>query len=345
MENHSFVFFELINTNAVRINQRLDKKMEKEKEKDRVPLITEIQRYCISDGPGIRTLIFLKGCSLDCPWCHNPECKSPEIDIYYHEDKCQKCGKCIEICPQRAISWLSSKKEAILRDREKCSKCLKCVESCPFKALEKVGQALAFDRIIDEALRDRAFYETSGGGITLSGGDPLFFPEYSLKLLKKFKAEMIHTAVETSGSYKWEILEEIAEYTDLFLYDIKCMDPTMHKRFIGVDNKLILNNLRKLSAVKANIRIRVPVIPRFNNNKENFELLVDYLQSLENPVLAVDLLPFHNSAEKKYIQLGLNYAYKGEPFMEKKEVEWIKDFLEKNNITTTIGGIIGPEEV
>lgn len=307
----------------------------------KIPLITEIQRYCTNDGPGIRTLIFFKGCALNCPWCHNPECKSPEVDIYYHEDKCQQCGRCIENCPQEAISWRSPKKEAILIDKEKCNKCLKCIEGCPVNALEKVGQTLTFEQIVDEALRDKAFYETSNGGVTLSGGDPLFFPEFSLKLLKKFKADMINTTVETAGYARWEILKEIAEYTDLFLYDVKCMDPTIHKKFIGVDNKLILNNLKKLSATKANIRIRIPVIPGFNDNEKNFKLMINYLQSLENPVMAVDLLPFHNSAEKKYIQLGLNYAYKGKPFMEKEEVEWIKDFLEKNNITTTVGGLIG----
>jgi len=310
----------------------------------KIPLITEIQRYCTNDGPGIRSLIFFKGCSLNCPWCHNPETKSPEVDIYYHQDKCQQCGKCIENCPQEAISWRSPKKEAISIDKEKCNKCLKCIEGCPAKALEKVGEALTFEQIVDEALRDKAFYETSNGGVTLSGGDPLFFPEFSLKLLKKFKAEMIHTAVETAGYVRWEILKEIAEYTDLFLYDVKCMDSTIHKKFIGVDNKLILNNLKKLSATKANIRIRVPVIPGFNDNKENFRLMVDYLHALKNSVIAVDLLPFHNSAEKKYIQLGLNYAYKGKPFMEKEEVKWIKDFLEKNNVTTTVGGLIGVEK-
>lgn len=307
----------------------------------KIPLITEIQRYCTNDGPGIRTLIFFKGCALDCPWCHNPECKSPEVDIYYHEDKCQQCGRCIENCPQEAISWRSPEKEAILIDKEKCNKCLKCIEVCPVNALEKVGQTLTFEQIVDEALRDKAFYETSNGGVTLSGGDPLFFPEYSLKLLKKFKADMINTAVETSGYGRWGVLKELANYIDLFLYDVKCMDPIIHKKFIGVDNKLILDNLKKLSATKANIRIRVPVIPGFNDNEENFKLMANYLQSLENPVIAVDLLPFHNSAEKKYIQLGLDYAYKGKPFMEKKEVEWIKDFLEKNNITTTVGGLIG----
>ncbi|HBY57499.1 MAG TPA: hypothetical protein DEG96_06530 [Candidatus Atribacteria bacterium] len=310
----------------------------------KIPLITEIQRYCANDGPGIRTVIFFKGCSLNCPWCHNPECKSPKVDIYYHEDKCQHCGRCIENCPQGAISWRSPKKEAILIDKEKCNKCLKCVEGCPFKALEKVGQALAFEQIVDEALRDKPFYETSNGGVTLSGGDPLFFPEFSLKLLKKFKAEMIHTAVETSGYSKWEILKEITKYTDLFLYDLKCMDSIKHKDVIGVDNRLILDNLKRLSALKANIRIRVPVIPRFNDNKENFSLMVDYLQALQNPTIAVDLLPFHNSAEKKYTQLGLNYIYRGEPFMEKEQVEWIENFLEKNNITTTIGGLIGVEK-
>lgn len=195
-------------------------------------LITEIQRYCINDGPGIRTLIFFKGCALDCPWCHNPETKSPEVDIYYHEDKCQQCERCIENCPQGAISWKSPKKEAILIDKEKCNKCLKCIKGCPTKALEKVGETLTFDQIVDEALRDKAFYETSNSGFTLSGGDPLFFPEYSFELLKKFKAEMINTTVEISGHSKWEILEKIAEYTDLFLYDLKCMNSVIHKKFM-----------------------------------------------------------------------------------------------------------------
>jgi pyruvate formate lyase activating enzyme len=194
------------------------------------------------------------------------------------------------------------------------------------------------EKILKETLSDMLFYKNSGGGVTISGGEPLLFHEYTVELAKRLQAEKCHVAVETSCFGKWEHLNELAGCVDLFLTDIKCMDSYQHKFFVGVPNELILDNMRKLVNQGAQVRIRVPVIPGFNDNKENFERMAEFLLSLDRPVEAVDLLPYHGFAESKYDQLDREYKYKGLPSMEQEEVIEFEQILKYKGLSTTIGG-------
>lgn len=311
------------------------------KSEGKVPLLTNIQRFSMDDGPGIRTIVFFKGCPLSCPWCHNPECVFPEVDFYYYEQKCVRCGLCAEICPEKAITLPGPNGEPPRRDRKKCTRCMECVNSCPQGALSSVGELWSMEKILQEALSDMLFYKNSGGGVTISGGESLLFHEYAIELAKRLQAEKCHVAVETSCFGKWEHLNELASCVDLFLTDIKCMDPSQHKSFVGVPNELILDNIRKLVNQGKQVRIRVPVIPGFNDNRENFERMAEFLLSLERPVEAVDLLPYHSFAESKYDQLDREYKYKGLPNMEQEEAAQFELILKDKGLSTTIGGTEG----
>ncbi len=302
------------------------------------PLITNIQRYSLDDGPGIRTVVFIKGCPLHCPWCHNPENISTQMGLYFHVDKCERCGKCAMVCPENAITLPGSNGSPPQRDRDKCSQCMKCVIECPTGALEQVGEALTMEQIIREAVSDMPFYRKSGGGVTISGGEPLLFPEFTLELARQLKKKYVHVAVETSGFGSWEHLNKLAEYVDLFLYDLKHMNILKHQTVVGVPNHIIHDNLRKLVNLSKKVIIRVPVIPGFNNEVHNFKIMVEFLETLDRQVEAVDLLPFHNFGERKHKQLDKKYNYKGIANMEKEEVEEFIEIL-KNVAKTSIGGV------
>ncbi|MDI3312104.1 MAG: glycyl-radical enzyme activating protein [Thermoanaerobacterium sp.] len=307
-----------------------------------IPLIANIQRFSIDDGPGIRTVVFLKGCPLRCPWCHNPEMQSPEVEIYYHELKCTRCGICAETCKQGAIISPGPNGEPPIRVREKCVKCLMCVNACPNQALTFVGQNMTMDEIIQEALSDTPFFKNSGGGVTISGGEALLFPEYVCKLAECLKKEDCHIAIETSGFGKWDDLERLCNYIDLFLYDLKHIDDVVHKKVIGVSNKLILGNLEKLIARDKSIRIRIPIIPGFNMDKAVINKIGDFLVSLgADAIEAVDLLPFHSFAEIKYKQLDKHYKYDGLASLEKESVKDLEEILINKGLVTTIGGQVG----
>ena len=308
----------------------------------KLPLIANIQRFSIDDGPGIRTIVFVKGCPLKCPWCHNPEMQSTEIEIYYHEPKCVRCGICAEVCKQQAIIPPGPNGEPPVRLREKCIKCLECVNACPNQALTLVGQEMTMNEIVNEALSDAPFFKNSGGGVTLSGGEVLLFPEFICELAERLKKEDCHVAAETSGFGKWEVLERLSNHVDLFLYDVKHIDDQIHKKVIGVSNELILENLKKLAAKGKAIRIRIPVIPGFNMDKDTMNKIGDFLLSLNtNAIEAVDLLPYHSFAETKYKQLDRKYEYEEIDSLEKESVADYEDIFTKKGFTTTIGGQIG----
>lgn len=281
--------------------------------------IFNIQRFCTGDGLGIRTTVFLKGCPLSCAWCHNPESKSAKPQIMFNPEKCIGCGMCISVCKNSAHILTETSHEF---DRTRCSVCFDCTEICYSNALEKCGETKSSDEVIDEAIRDLPFYEQSGGGVTISGGEPLAQYDFSLEILKKLKEKNIHTAVETSG-YCTRSLEEIAEYVDLWLFDIKLTDEEEHRKYTGVSNEIILKNLRYLDGRGSKIILRCPVIPDVNMNELHFTRIVRLANSLKCAE-AIQLEPYHPLGISKAERIGSIQKYDKkvlQPFIEKmKEI-------------------------
>lgn len=306
---------------------------------NKIPLITNIQRFSINDGPGVRTTVFFKGCPLKCPWCHNPETINPDAEFFYVKEKCVRCGQCAEVCPVGAITPPGPNGEYPVRDREKCNLCLKCVEVCPAGALVRVGNRLTIDEVMKEVKSDEVFYKSSGGGMTISGGEVLMHPEFATELLKEAKDFFIHTCIDTSGYAEWEDVEKVLRYVDMVLLDIKHMDDELHKKATGVSNGLILNNARKMASKGVKIRIRVPIIPGFNDTDENIERVAIFAKELGASVVGVDIMPYHNWAERKYEQLDREYLLKGMPALTSEEVEDFVEIFKKHGFgDVTIGG-------
>lgn len=279
--------------------------------------IFDIQGFAIQDGPGIRTTVFFKGCPLHCPWCHSPESQKFYEQLCWMSQKClgmAHCGeKCTAACPRKAIgpgkeihNAAGESIRLIHVDRTLCDNCGKCVERCYQGALYVCGKDYTVEQVMKKVKRDIPFYQESGGGVTLSGGECMSQSEFVLALLKQLKAAGIHTAVDTTGYAPWEKFEAILPYTDLFLYDIKHMDSHDHEVVVGVANELILDNARRLAAAGARLQIRVPVIPSFNNSPENMERTGRFCLELGEAVTVVQLLPYHNMGNMKYFRLDDN---------------------------------------
>lgn len=310
----------------------------------KIPFITEIQRFSLQDGPGIRTTIFMKGCPLKCPWCHNPETQNSQQEIYYYLERCTACGKCTEICPSQAssLSFDRDRMPLITLDRTKCQNCRKCIQVCPSGARAVVGQPLSLVEIMQEAVADQAFFGNSGGGVTISGGEPLLFPEFSLELAKRLKSAGVHCAMETSCFASWEKIEPFLEYVDLFLVDIKTLDEEKHKSTVGWPLPIILKNIETLAEHKATIRIHLPIIPGFNNSLEDYHAIIEYLRKLFGRISGIDILPYHCYAENKYTLLGRDYRFKGVSDLPGTEVVPLVQGLRlAGAANVTVGGLVG----
>jgi len=269
-----------------------------------VGLIIKIQRFSIQDGPGIRSTIFLKGCPLRCLWCSNPEGQNPYPELMYNELNClPDCTLCIDRCVSNALRKVEGK---VVLERASCNICGECARVCPSKALTLVGTYVRPQDTLKVVMRDREFYERSGGGVTLSGGEPLYQPDFTREILRLCKSEGIHTALDTSGYASWRTIEGILKYTDIVLYDIKHMDPHLHKEYTGVSNEVILDNLKRIAILGIPIIIRIPIIPGLNDSYENLSKAADYILKLSS-VIEIDLLPYHRLGEPKYRMLGRNY--------------------------------------
>ncbi|MBQ8214115.1 MAG: glycyl-radical enzyme activating protein [Clostridia bacterium] len=250
--------------------------------------IFDIQRNSYVDGPGIRTTVFLKGCNLHCAWCHNPESQDPKPQMMFYKNKCTNCGKCKEKCPNAL---------------EQCSLCGKCTLYCSIDARKICGREYTADEVLAEVIKDKAFYDNSGGGVTFSGGECMLRIDFLAEILKKCKEKGIHTAVDTAGHVSFERFERILLYTDLFLYDLKCFDSIKHKHFTGVKNELILENLKKLLATGKSVWVRIPIIGGVNDSEEELQKIKDFLKSC-HPPQKIELLPYHAMGEHKYAAIG-----------------------------------------
>lgn len=275
------------------------------------PLITEIQRFSLQDGPGIRTTVFLKGCPLKCPWCHNPETQDTKREFYYYAEKCTHCGRCAAVCSTGAshMSIGTLNKLELKLDRTKCVRCMKCVDACLSGARAIIGHALSIDDIVNEVSSDRLFYENSGGGVTISGGEPLYFPEFTLELVKKLKEESLRVAIETSCFQRWDKIEPLINFIDLFIVDIKSFGHEKNSEIIGGSLSPILLNITGLITAGAKVRIHLPIIPNFNDNETHFKCCLEFLSKFSGKLDGVDILPYHVYGEKKYDLLGRGKSY------------------------------------
>ncbi len=261
--------------------------------------IFNIQKFCINDGPGIRTTVFFKGCPLRCEWCHNPESNRMKPELLFMPEKCIGCEECAAVC--ESFVHIFDEEHIVLRD--KCVFCKKCETVCPVKALEIAGKSVSSDEIIKIIMSDKEFYEDSGGGLTISGGEPFMQYEFMLEILKKAKENGLHTCVETCGYTDEEKLLEASEYIDIFLFDYKLTEADLHKKYTGVDNTKILENLKALDENGSKIILRCPIIPSVNDNEGHFRGIAATADSLRN-VIGMEIAPYHELGISKSERLG-----------------------------------------
>ena len=264
-------------------------------------IIFNIQGYCIHDGPGIRTSVFLKGCPLCCSWCQNPESHFPLPELFFAEEKCSGCGTCIPICPEKAIRLQGIKSHT---DRQLCKGAGLCVDACPNEARALIGRRATVDEVFKEIAADSLFYRESGGGVTLSGGEPLAQPEFAASILKKCRDAGFHTALDTCGYASWATAREVLRYVNLVLFDFKHMNPEMHRKYTGVSNELILQNAEKIHhGMSIPMRARVTLVPGFNDFPENLEATARFIADRLSNAIPVHLLPYHRLGEAKWERL------------------------------------------
>ncbi len=286
-------------------------------------LLFDIQNYALYDGPGIRTLVFLKGCPLNCYWCHNPEGQSIDIEIAYFRERCAgiKCGRCARVCPREAVQ---AGKKSIRRNRALCTACGACETACPHGAIERIGYRADVNAVVETVMRDRAFFESSGGGVTLTGGEPTCQADFLLELLNAFKKNGVHTTLETCGFFPEDLTGRLVEKVDLFLFDLKHMDSERHREAAGVGNEIILENFAYILKMAGAVRVipRIPLIPGFNTDPLSLDRLIAFLQCLHyrGPV---HLLPGHFWAVEKYRCIGREGDFVNPGTHNKEQLEQI----------------------
>ncbi len=300
-------------------------------------LVFDIDRFASHDGPGIRTAIFLKGCPLRCVWCHSPESQRSHPEILYQGERCTACGLCMDVCPENALTQGESQGRAIaVLDRTRCTACGRCVDVCYPGALRMAGTPVTVGEVIAEVKKDRPFFQSSGGGVTLSGGEPAMQPRFAYNFLLACTQQGIHTAMETSGYARWEVMSSLAGVTDLLLYDIKFMDADRHQRYTGVPNERILANLKGLAAQGHTIQVRVPCIPGINDDAEQIGAIARFVAGLAVERLA--LLPYNAAAGAKYQWVGRPYTLSDRETQTEEEMASLAEIARKEGLQVQVGG-------
>ncbi|MFW9921687.1 MAG: glycyl-radical enzyme activating protein [Candidatus Thorarchaeota archaeon] len=310
-------------------------------------LVLEIQKLSTEDGPGIRTSVFFKGCPLKCAWCHNPESIPNKQGIQWFEVKCIGCETCVKICPVKALTL---NEDGLKIDRERCSICGLCVENCPSTALRIFGKEWTVNELLYEILKDKAYYEKSNGGVTVTGGEPFLQVEFITTFLKKCKDNNLHTALDTCGYTNQKNIEKLFNFVDLFLYDLKEMDTEKHKEFTGVGNEIILENCKWLvKKAKENnkaVWIRTPIIPNYTANEDNIRQIAKFIANeLKNQIDRWDLLAFNNLAVDKYKRMDWDWKLEGEKLLTKEDMEYFYDIAIEEDVKNVFwSGLTKKEE-
>ena len=297
-------------------------------DKSKTGLVFNIQHYSVHDGPGIRTIVFVKGCPLRCQWCSNPESQQTQPQLGFNSNKCigvKACFRCAEVCTYRAINLDPHNSDKIMIDRDLCTECFACFNVCPSNALEIFGKPMTVDEVIQEVEKDSIFYARSGGGLTFSGGEPLMQADFVAATLKEARRRRIKTSIETCGYADWSSIEKVCAHLNTILWDIKCMDSDKHKKFTNVGNELILSNFNKLCEQFPDLTklVRTPVIPGFNDTEEDIKAIVDFLK--DKPNVKYELLPYHRLGQQKYTYLGEEYALAGVEPMDEHKIKQLKE--------------------
>ncbi|MCJ7518500.1 MAG: glycyl-radical enzyme activating protein [Anaerolineaceae bacterium] len=298
-------------------------------------LISIVQKYSTKDGPGIRSTVFFKGCPLGCLWCSNPELIRSHPDLLYTREKCARCGTCIEACPRDTLSF--GEEGFIVIIRAACDGCGDCVKACPNGALELIGKLVTVDELVTDLLKDRVFYQTSGGGVTFSGGEPLWQSGFVTQVARRMKEEGIHTALDTAGDVSWCHFDEVLDYIDLVLFDIKLAGREPHRQFTGRENDLILANAQLLSQRGVPMHIRLVMIPGINDSAARLRARMEIVSSLKS-VQQVDILPYHRYGAGKYARLGLEYPLADLEEHTPEQIAEIQELMESYGIKTSVGG-------
>ena len=290
-------------------------------------LVFNIQKYSVHDGPGIRTIVFLKGCNLRCAWCSNPESQLLHRQLAYNSNKyltVDQCQRCQGVCPQEAISVGQDRKVVV--DMKACDDCLACVEACPSQALNAYGYEVTVEEALKRVEEDEIFYSRSGGGLTLSGGEPLFQPEFAVSLLREARRRRIDTCIETCGNVPWPVLQEAAEHLNSIYYDVKCINEAEHQKGTGASNKLLLANLMKLKETYPDlpVKVRTPLIPGFNDSEEAIAEIVEFIRSMPNT--EYELLGYHRMGSPKYGYLGREYPLADDLILSEQRLKELRSF-------------------
>jgi len=304
----------------------------KSQEETKLGYIFDIQRFSINDGPGIRTTVFFKGCPLRCLWCDNPESQEQLPQLLYFESLCTSCYRCVEVCPTGATK--TGADGSIEIDRGLCQACGRCVDACLNEARVISGKTMTVAEVVEIVRKDELFYRNSGGGVTASGGEPTYQPDFLKELFRQCQGYGIHTTLDTCGYIRWEVMAEILDYVDLVYYDLKHMATERHEELTGVGNELILDNARRISQIGKPMVIRVPMIPGCNDSEENIRAIAEFVTAMK--VERVDIVPFHQLGSKKYERLGMIYKLgEARPYQE-EEIQAFQDILQSYGLEVSI---------